>query len=60
MKQIIPQTDGDGDGVLDINDECPEEAGTLDTGCNPEGELETPIDAPTAPTAPASRCTFYL
>ena len=49
---IIPQTDSDGDGVLDINDECPEEAGTLDTGCNPEGELETPIDAPTAPTAP--------
>ena len=36
---IIPQTDADGDGVLDINDECPEEAGTLDTGCNPEGEV---------------------
>jgi hypothetical protein len=48
----IPQTDGDDDGVLDINDECPDEAGTLDTGCNPEGELETPTDAPTAPTAP--------
>ncbi len=36
---------------MDINDECPEEAGTLDTGCNPEGELETPTDAPAAPTA---------
>ena len=50
----IPQSDWDGDGVLDINDECPEEAGTLDTGCPGEGEapvFEGPTDAPAAPTA---------
>jgi hypothetical protein len=50
----IPQTDGDGDGVLDINDECPEEAGSGANGCVPEGEepaAETPTDAPAAPTA---------
>jgi len=47
----IPQTDGDGDGVLDINDTCPDEAGSEANGCNPEVEPGTPTDAPAAPTA---------
>lgn len=47
----LPQTDTDGDGVIDINDECPTVAGTQDNGCP---VVAAPEDAPTAPTTDAS------
>ena len=50
----IPQTDTDGDGVIDINDECPAVSGTQANGCP---VLSTPTDAPVAPTTDASLVT---
>jgi hypothetical protein len=47
----IPQTDTDGDGVIDAYDECPTVAGTQDSGCP---VITAPEDAPTAPSAEAS------
>lgn len=47
----VPQTDTDGDGVIDINDACPTVAGTQADGCP---VLSAPTDAPAAPTAAAS------
>lgn len=47
----IPQTDTDGDGVLDIDDVCPTVAGTQADGCP---VVAAPTDAPAAPTADAA------
>lgn len=47
----VPQTDTDGDGVLDINDVCPTVAGTQADGCP---VVAAPTDAPTAPTTAAA------
>jgi len=47
----IPQTDTDGDGVIDIDDVCPTVAGTLPNGCP---VVAAPEDAPTAPSVSAS------
>lgn len=38
------QTDTDSDGVIDIFDICPDEAGTEENGCPPAGEIEDPMD----------------
>ncbi len=38
------QTDTDNDGVIDIFDVCPEEAGTEENGCPPAGEVADPMD----------------
>jgi len=39
-----PTTDTDGDGVPDIDDECPEVAGSEANGCNPSGIGADPSD----------------
>ena len=46
----VPQTDTDGDGVIDVNDACPTIPGTQADGCP---VVSAPTDAPTAPTADA-------
>jgi hypothetical protein len=43
-----PTTDTDGDGVIDINDACPNVAGAQADGCP---VVATPTSAPAAPTA---------
>jgi len=45
-----PTTDTDGDGVIDINDACPNVAGAQADGCP---VVATPTSAPAAPTAAA-------
>ena len=50
----LPQTDTDGDGVIDIYDTCPAVAGTLDNGCP---VVSAPEDAPTTPTLAAASVT---
>ena len=48
----LPQTDTDGDGIIDALDTCPTEAGTQDNdGCP---VLSAPEDAPATPTTDAS------
>lgn len=47
----IPQTDTDGDGVIDALDECPAVSGTQDSGCP---VITAPEDAPAVPSAEAS------
>ena len=47
----IPQTDTDGDGVIDAYDECPTVTGTQDSGCP---VVSAPEDAPAAPSNEAS------
>lgn len=47
----VPQTDTDGDGVMDIDDACPTVAGTQADGCP---VVAAPEDAPAAPTADAA------
>ena len=44
----LPTTDTDGDGVIDVNDACPDVAGTQADGCPPP---QPPSSAATAPTA---------
>jgi hypothetical protein len=46
-----PTTDTDGDGVIDINDSCPNVAGEGADGCP---VVATPASAPAAPTAAAA------
>ncbi len=46
-----PTTDTDGDGVIDINDACPNVAGAQSDGCP---VVATPTSAPAAPTAAAA------
>ena len=46
-----PTTDTDGDGVLDINDACPDQAGAQADGCP---VVATPEAAPASPTAAAA------
>jgi hypothetical protein len=43
----LPTTDVDGDGVLDVDDDCPDVYGEAASGCPVE---ETPNTAPAAPT----------
>ena len=39
-----PTTDTDGDGVPDIDDDCPNVSGSEANGCNPSGIGEDPLD----------------
>jgi len=50
----LPTTDVDGDGVLDIDDDCPDVAGEAANGCP---VVATPDTAPAAPTKAQSEVT---
>jgi hypothetical protein len=41
---LLPTTDTDGDGVADVNDACPDVAGSEANGCNPSGIGADPSD----------------